>query len=160
MRQLNFLQLMRVYEDGNIENGREYYPELSEAEQLCNAEQDFYHYLNSVFFLQKNSYYAILESNGQYVSALRLEPYQDGLLLCALETAPTARKSGYATLLISEVLTYLSKFGSGRIYSHVSKNNMSSLHVHKKCGFQIIQDHAVYSDGSVSHSSCTLVVKY
>jgi len=89
-----------------------------------------------------------------------MEPYSDGFLLCALETAPDSREHGYATALVLEVLDYLSQQGSGTVYSHVSKRNQSSLAVHKKCGFEIIKDYAVYSDGSVLQNCFTLTNMY
>lgn len=158
--QLIFSELMNVYVEGNILNGREFFPKESAQQQLCNAEQDFYHYLKSVFFRQSDSWYAIWEAQGRYVSALRLEPYSDGYLLCALETAPDVRQRGYAKTLICAVQSYLAEQGSGVLYSHVSKRNAASLAVHKKCGFQIVMDHAVYSDGSVHQNSYTLAYPY
>lgn len=160
MSKLKFHELMDVYVEGNLENGQELYPSCSENEQLMRAEQDFYQYLNSVFFRQEKSVYALWVHEGRYVSALRLEPYVDGLLLSALETAPNSRGKGYAYLLISSVLEVLSKKQRGCIYSHVSKNNKASLGVHRKCGFQILKDHAVYSDGSVHTNAYTLAIKY
>lgn len=151
---------MNVYAEGNILNGREFYPKESAQQQLCNAEQDFYHYLRSVFFRQSDSCYAIWEAQGHYASALRLEPYSDGYLLCALETAPDVRKRGYAEALISAVQKHLAAQGRGVLYSHVSKKNAASLAVHRKCGFQIVMDHAVYSDGSVHQNSYTLAYVY
>lgn len=160
IQQLSFSQLMEVYEESNMLNGRERHPLASPHSQLHEAEQDFYHYLASVFFRQKNSYYAVLIENETYVSALRLEPYLDGVLLCALETAPNSRRHGYAYKLISSVIAYLAEQGSGMLYSHISKRNVASLNVHLKCGFQIIQDHAVYSDGSVLPGSYTLAYEF
>ena len=160
MHELRFSELMQVYLEGNIENGRELYPDYSSAEQLREAEQDFYQYLASVFFRQENSFYAVWEADDRYTAALRLEPYADGLLLCALETAPDARRKGYATELIHAVQAHLAEQGSGTVYSHVSKRNAASLAVHQKCGFQIHKDHAVYSDGTVLHSSLTLIFPY
>jgi len=160
LSQLDFSQLMHVYEEGNISNGRELYPHLSSYEQLRMAEQDFYQYLMTVFFRQKDSFYAVWELKGHYKAALRMEPYSDGFLLCALETAPDSREHGYATALVLEVLDYLSQQGSGTVYSHVSKRNQSSLAVHKKCGFEIIKDYAVYSDGSVLQNCFTLTNMY
>ena len=151
---------MEIYTEGNIENGRDNYPGMSVQEQLREAEQDFYQYLQSVFFRQKDSFYAIWEADDRYCSALRLEPYADGLLLCALETVPEARRQGYASALIKTVLEYLSGQGSGVLYSHVSKRNVPSLKVHEKCSFEIIKDHAVYSDGSVLNSHVTLACVY
>ena len=157
---LHFSKLMHVYRESNIENGSIHYPGLTAERQEAAAEQDFYQYLNEVFFRQKNSFYAIWELAGEYVAALRIEPYRDGFLLCALETAPNARNRGYATTLVKHVIQYLSEFGDSVIYSHVSKHNDSSLAVHNKCGFSITDDCAVYSDGSVLSSSYTLKLVY
>ena len=151
---------MAVYFEGNRDNGMDRYPFLSSDEQLRNAESDFYNYLRSVFFRQPDSFYAVWEAEGRYKAALRLEPYSDGLLLCALETAPEDRNRGYATQLIRAVQRYLSELDDGKLYSHVSKRNAASLAVHNKCGFVIMKDYAVYADGSVLHNSYTLVYTY
>ena len=160
MSQLNFSQLMEIYEESNILAGQESYPMLSYYSGIREAEQDFYDYLSSIFFRQDNSFYAVWLENGVYVSALRLEPYRKHLLLCALETAPHMRRKGYACKLLRAVIDYLMKQGSGIIYSHVSKHNVGSLNAHLKCGFKIIQNHAVYSDGSVLPNSYTLSFEY
>ena len=160
MKYLVFSQLMDVYEESNRLNGRELYPVESLFDQIREAEQDFYHYLVSVFFRQSNSYYAVWIENKKYVSALRVEPYLDGLLLCALETIPNERNKGYASRLLSSLTQFLEENGSGILYSHVSKDNTASLNAHLKCGFQILKDHAVYSDGSVIPGSYTLSYIY
>lgn len=160
MSDLQFGKLMEVYMESNLLNGSENYPTLPRAEQLIFAEQDFYQYLSQVFFKQVDSFYAVWDLGTHFGSALRIEPYRDGVLLCALETAPTMRHTGLASRLIDAVVAYLSMQGSGIIYSHVSKRNTASLSVHKKCGFQIIAEHAVYSDGSVLQNLRTLALKY
>ena len=160
IQQLSFSQLMEIYEESNTLNGQEKYPLESTYAQVQEAEQDFYQYLSDVFFRQENSFYAVWTHNDVYVSALRIEPYMDGVLLCALETALNSRRNGYASKLISSVIAYLAQQGSGILYSHVSKQNTASVHVHQKCGFQIIKDYAVYSDGSVLHGSYTLAYEY
>ena len=160
MSQLNFSNLMSVYSESNAMNGLEQYSHLDTFEQLHSAEMDFYHYLHSVFFRQEKSFYAVWEASGEYLSALRIEPYQDGYLLCALETNPVARGKGYAKRLIHAVIQCLSEQGSGILYSHVSKKNKASLAVHSACGFLAIKDHAVYSDGSVMHNHFTLALEY
>jgi len=76
--------------------------------------------------------------SGRYVSALRLEPYRDGLLLEALETAPEQRRKGFAAALIRAVQCFLE--GKTKLYSHVDKRNLSSLKVHEKCGFRIVSE--------------------
>ncbi len=155
LSQINIAQLKEVYLQSNTENGARDYPELDANIQLVYAEQDFYAYLK-LFLEDKRSLCAVWAVEGVYKAALRLEPYQDGLLLAGLETAPDARRKGYAKMLVDAVLGYLSEQGSVRVYSHVDKRNTASLAVHRACGFTRILEHAVYADSSVSHSACTL----
>ena len=115
MSQLRFSTLMDVYQESNLSNGAELYSSDPPEVQLHKVQTDFYHYLNSVFFQQSDSYYAIWESEGVYVSALRTEPYSDGLLLCALETAPCARGRGFAFTLMRNVLAHLKEQGITRV---------------------------------------------
>ena len=152
LRDLNFGQLMVVYEEGNRENGVLFHPELPEGQQVLRVEQSFYQYLREVFFPVEGTVYAIWVQNGAYVSALRLEPYEDGLLLEALETAPAYRRKGYAEKLIRAVQREFPQ----KIYSHVSKKNTASLAVHKKCSFRQVLDYAKYIDGSVVRNAVTL----
>lgn len=155
MKELDFRQLMQVYIEGNRENGMEFYPDLPENQQILQAEQDFYAYLRE-FFKDSRSFYAVWAPDGAYVAALRMEPYADGLLLEALETAPEHRGKGYAKELVRQTLAMLAEREDVVIYSHVNKKNMASLAVHAACGFLRISEHAAYVDGSVLHSSCTL----
>ena len=149
--QLDFSKLMAVYEEGNLENAEDLYPELSKGQALLRAEQDFYQYLRESFFKTQGAYYAIWQENGNYVSALRIEPYKDGVLLEALESHPQHRRQGFAEKLKRAVLPMEKK-----IYSHVGKRNAASLAVHEKCGFRRISEQAVYIDGSVNQKCCTL----
>jgi len=151
--QLSFGKLMKVYEEGNLENARQEHPDLPVPAAMQMAEQAFYQYLKEVFFSTSGSLYAVWEDKGCYCSALRLEPYRDGLLLAALETAPTHRKKGYGEKLVRSVLA---EMGNQKIYSHVSKTNTASLNLHSKCGFRRISESAVYLDGSVNSKCCTL----
>lgn len=152
LHQLNFRQLMEVYAEGNEENGEDMWPELNREQRLLRAEQAFYQYLAEGFFPVPGAVYAIWEENGKYVSALRLEPYEDGLLLEALETAPQCRRRGYGEKLIRAVQDAFPQ----KIYSHVSKKNAPSLAIHKKCGFRQVLDYAKYIDGSVARNAVTL----
>lgn len=160
MHQLKFSELMSVYAESNFLNGKERYSDLSQEAQIYEAEQDFYQYLSDVFFRQDRSFYAVWEDGGRYVSALRVEPYQTGMLICGLETLPEFRKQGYASKLMLAVLSYLAQIGILQVYSHVCKKNLPSLGTHLKCGFEIMKDYAVYSDGSVLHTSYTLLFEY
>lgn len=152
LKALQFSSLMAVYEESNRENGEEFYPNLPPQEQLLQAEQDFYNYLRDGFFKEPGGAYYIWSAQGQYVSALRLEPYQDGLLLEALETHPAFRGRGYAKQLIRAVLETADY---EKIYVHISRRNAPSIAVHTACGFRKILDYGVYVDGSVNHYTDT-----
>lgn len=156
LRELRFGELMTVYADSNLEaaSGRS---NLSAAFALQLAEQDLYQYLRDVFFPTSGALCAVWEEEGCYVSALRLEPYRDGLLLEALETAPGCRRKGYAASLIRAVHEHLKAQGGAKLYSHVNKRNTASLKTHEKCGFWVMSDHAVYINGSVDYRCCTMV---
>ena len=153
LRELNFSELMQVYREGNQENGQENFPNESDARQLFLVEECFYRYLREVFFTTSGAVCAVWQEAGNYVSALRLEPYRDGLLLEALETAPEYRRMGYAEKLIQAVLA---AFPGEKIYSHIHKRNERSLAVHLKCGFRRISEQAAYIDGSVNSRACTM----
>ena len=154
--ELNTQQLLDVYLQSHENYGREHFPKLDAHEQLVFAQEDFRSYLREDFFLQKDAFYAVWIVDGVYQCALRLEPYRDGMLLQALETAPNARRKGYAGSLIAEVLKHLQGRSYKAVYSHVEKHNIPSLAVHYKCGFQKLTDSATYLDGTVTQRSCTL----
>lgn len=152
---IDFRQLMNIYIESNIENAAYFWPDLPESERIPKAEQAFRDYLETGFFAQKNARYCIWELAGTYVAALRLEPYQDGLLIEALETKPGCRKQGYACALIEAVKEAV----PDRLYAHISKRNTASLRTHEKCGFRRISERAVYSDGTVNENCCTVVLR-
>jgi len=155
MNEVNFLQLMHVYEESNRRNGRLFYPRNSEKEQVFLAERDFFSYLHDVFFADGTGYYALWAQDQVYTSALRLEPYRDGFLITSLETAPDMRGEGHATNLLRAVLSE-QPFSEYPIYTHVEKRNSASLAVFHNCSFCDIEDRAVYIDGSVSAKAYTL----
>ena len=154
MKELSFSMLMEVYLEGNMEKASEDWPHLPEAFGLQQAELDFYLYLKDVFFNTPGASCSVWQHNGKYISALRLEPYMDGLLLEALETKPDYRGQGYAKTLVKAVL----EANPGRkIYSHIHKSNVPSIRTHLACGFRKILDHAAYIDGSVNHRASTFL---
>lgn len=156
MQELNTEQLMAVYRESNRENGKEFFPNHTPDMQLILAEEGFLDYLRQDFFRQSGALYCLWSDEGRYQSALRLEPYADGLLLQALETAPNARRKGYARSLMEATLHYLRQTDAQAVYSHVSKRNLPSLNLHKVCGFTVHSDSATYLDGTVTQSSFTL----
>jgi len=159
LSELDFRQLMDLYAETNMFDGKAAYPEHLEGLQVLYAEQDFYIYLEE-FFSEPTAKYAIWIVNGSYMSALRIERYNDGILLNALETAPRARNMGYAKKLILSVLDHLRCDGHGVLYSHVNKQNAASLKLHLSCGFQIISDTAEFLDGSIRPDSYTFALEY
>ena len=76
LQQLRFGQLMEVYLESNLEK--------AERIGLLQAEQDFYQYLDECFFPTPGAVYAVWVEGNEYISALRLEPYRDGL--CTVES--------------------------------------------------------------------------
>lgn len=152
MGELDFGQLMEVYQEENQKTAQKMHPHLPQGQGQLYAEQAFYQYLRECFFETPGAACAIWEENGRYVSALRLEPYRDGLALTALETLPSARRQGFARELVEAVLE---KHSGTKIYSHVRKTNAASLALHESCGFTRILEYAVYLDGSVLQNCCT-----
>ncbi len=153
---LNFEALMQVYSQSNIQSGADSYQNLSASEQLINAQQDYYAFLRE-FLRQRGAFCAVWEENGRYLSALRIEPYRDGLLLEGLETHPNMRRNGYATKLIESVCDYLKISEPIILYSHIANDNIASIAVHKSCGFEKKADIAHYIDGSVSSKASTYI---
>ena len=151
--ELDFEQLMAVYEQSNLENGSISFPDDSPRQQMMKAEQEFGDYLRRDFFSVKGAYYCIWAVNGVYLSALRLEPYLDGILLCALETKPSARRKGHATALLKAALDEVDL----PVYSHIRKDNRASVAAHRACGFHLHHEGARFLDGSVSSNSDTYI---
>ncbi len=159
MNQINFGQLMDVYEETNHIRGEEEYPNLFPEERRVRIEQNLYAYIRENLYAQKNGFCCVWAPEGRYVAALRMEQYKDGWLLTALETDPAARNKGYGKALVNAVLTYMAEQGASAIYTHVNKQNKASLAVHYACGFQRLLEYAVFLDGSVSQKFYTLYTK-
>ena len=121
-------------------------------------EWDFLSYLREDFFRQPDAVYAVWVEDAVYKSAVRLERNRDGVLLHSLETAPGERRKGYAYKLLVSFLDALRAGGWKTVYSHIEKSNRASLELHKKCGFEIISDSAVYLDGTVTQYSYTMQI--
>lgn len=155
-QELDFDALMTVYQEGNRENGEYFYPEEMPERQMELARRDCADYLREDFFPKENACYWVWSEDGVYRSALRLEPYQDGLLLEALETHPDHRRKGYAKKLISAVLECLP--AGTRVYSHISKRNTPSIASHLSCGFSKLMDYSVDTDGEKLDYQVTMVV--
>ena len=101
MGALDFEELMAVYRESNAENAQE------QDIPIAQVEQNFADYLREDFFRQKGAFYCLWKENGRTVSALRLEPFEDGLLLEALETMPEQRRRGYGKALVLAALDHV-----------------------------------------------------
>lgn len=156
--QINFRQLLQVYEESIRNAGMERYSHMERNRQLLESEQDFYGFLTDFIHIP-GAFYFLWTSDGRYHAALRIEPYRDGVLLAGLETAPDSRRQGCATKLMMESLQYLSANGIHKVYSHISNDNTASVATHQKCGFFKISDCAVFIDGAVDFHSDTYLAE-
>ena len=152
--ELDYGQVMHIYGESLLRSAKTDYPYLDGNQQLIEAEQDFYLFLKS-FLKQKDSLCFFWISKGRYVSALRIEPFQDGYLIEGVETAEDFRNQGFAKCLLNAALEYMQDQGIDKIYSHIHRANTPSMSLHLSCGFVKIKDCAAYVDGSVDHKSGT-----
>ena len=155
--QLRVLELMDVYASSTRLSAQARFPGLDISEAVLRIEEEMIDYLQNDFFRTKGAFCAMWEEYGTYVSALRMEPYEDGFLLSGLETASDVQNRGYAGMLICAVLEKMPP--DVPVYSHVARRNRASLHVHKKYGFQTLFHYAVYLDGTRDAGSDTLIFK-
>lgn len=154
--QLDFYGLMDVYIEGNRENAEYFYGGEAPERVLQLATIDALAYLREDFFKKPGARYYIWQEAGEYTSALRVECFEDGLLLEALETRPDLRRMGYGRKLMTAVLAQLPK--GTHVYSHVAKRNTPSLAIHSACGFLRYLDYSVESDGTISNDHVTFKV--
>lgn len=135
-------KLMDVYAESNYENTDYFFPEETDkAVAVRKVEEGFCGFLKDEFFSRDGNAYWVLEENGIWVCALRLNLIENGLYyLEALETKPDCRKQGYATKLMNDVIEKLKSEGSFRICDCISKKNIASIRTHEKCGFRIVSD--------------------
>lgn len=152
-KELHIHNLFRVYEESLKQKAQH------EGCSIIQAEDDFIFYLEEVFFSSPDAFYAVWTENARYVSALRIEPYEDGFLLSGLETAPDERSKGFATKLLLAVKEYATGTNRLPVYSHIHKGNSVSLALHRRCGFVQKSDFGRLIDGTVSGQYYTLMWK-
>ena len=155
LRDLKVSDLYGVYSESLEKDRVLTYYDLDVNEGYLCVCQDFFQYLKQVFFSTEGACCVLYTIGDIYVSALRLEPYKDGLLISAVETMPEYRRKGYAAELLKGVIRYAGSHGVGKLYSHVEKRNIPSLLLHESCGFSRISESASYIDGTVSNRGCT-----
>lgn len=137
-------KLDQVYLESSEENAADWYPELSKAQALEKYQDGHHHYLSTEFFPQ-SGLLMVLESGDVYLSALRLYPQEpDRFFMEALETAPVYRGSGYAKVLLQEMMLYLhTNYSVCSVRSHVSKKNKASIRAHLSAGFWVEKDYVM-----------------
>ena len=153
LEQIRYSDLMELYEESIRFAAKNEYPHEDENAAVFSAQNDFYQYMLQIFFPTKGAFCAVWEVKGRPVSILRMEPYEDGLLLNGLETALDYRRRGYGENLVNAVLAQC----GCKVYSHVRRTNSSSMELHKKAGFSIFMDSCKYLDGSTDPNGVTFV---
>ena len=146
--EIHFSDLRHIYEESLTESGRRSYSNLDAYGQFREAEQDFYDYIQD-FLTDPKCFLCLWKTDNQYVSCLRFEPYQDGVLITGLETASPQRRRGYAKKLLQAVLK-LPELQAVRVYSHIHRSNTASAALHLACGFHLHAHYARLVDGTVT----------
>lgn len=150
--ELRFEELAALYRyDLEVEGFEDGMCELDD-DWFLEKRSQFRIYLSARFFSKPDCrpgirpFYAIWEEEGRYVSAVRVNVYEQGLQLEALQTGEAWRRQGYATALVNAVLEYLAQRGSFPIYAH-ARDYMTYVHnMLERAGFHEILDYAVRKD--------------
>ena len=75
-------------------------------------------------------------TDDEWVSALRaIETIEGHWFLEAVETKPEERKKGFGNDLLVHTIDYLKNIGMRELTCTISKNNLKSQALHRKCGF-------------------------
>jgi len=117
---------------------------------LCDIGSSLKYHNGRIFFWQVE---------GEYVSALRTEPYEDGYLLFGLQTRKVCRHRGYGTQLVLAVCSQIQRDSKKPVYVHIEKKNIASIKLHRNIGFQICAEYGKLIDGTVSHRYYTFTYK-
>jgi len=144
-----------IYSQTIHQNASDLYRNYSDYARRILAEEQYFDDLRD-FFRIPNGKLFVWKVDGKCVSALRSEPFLNGELITHLETAPDMRGKGYAGELLMSVIRFLQKTGVREIYSHVSKQNVPSVAVHRANGFYVKTEYAKLLDGTVSRNYYTL----
>jgi len=154
-------KILRVYEEGILENARELYENTDYAEAIRRERKAFLSFFDKFLTLPGNSYWVLAEG-GDWVSALRLSEVKPRVFyLEALESRPDKRRQGCALRLLEGVFENLKRQGPFRIGDCVHKKNAASLRIHEKAGFRIVSDEGIsYLDGSRSSWEYSLLYEW
>lgn len=131
---------------------------LEDETDTWQSRENLYRYMSEVFFAKAENMCYVLEDEGKYLSSLRIEHFEDGYLVHALQTMKLERGKGYASALFEEMKKDIVLEEDKHIYSHILKNNKPSIVLHRQMGFQRLLDYAKLLDGSVSWNYFTMVI--
>ena len=146
-KSIPFFEISQVYQQSIEDPGQ--------SENLWQEEQDLYHELQDLIEHRKGVLALWCTEQG-IQTVLRLEKHLDGYLIHSLQTRQQSRRKGFARKLMTAVLHDHPK---GTVfYSHVMKDNVASLQLHLRCGFQVHSDMARLMDGTVSNRYVTLKI--
>lgn len=144
-KSIPFFEISQVYQQ-SIET-----PE-KQRQRLWMEEQALYDELQDLIERRKGAL-AIWRAEQEIQSVLRLEKYLEGYLIQSLQTQSQSRRKGFALKLMTAVLDDHPK---GTVfYSHVKKDNLASMQLHLRCGFQVHSDIARLLDGTVTNRYVT-----
>ena len=158
--EISYTQMCEIYETTILADAATNFGAMDSNLAVILAQQDLYGYLRQVFFKVSGARCGFWIVDDVACAALRIEPYDEGYLISGLETAPDKRRKGYAEALVRSTVAYLFAEGVLRVYAHVMKENISSMNLHSKVGFQKISEKATFIDGTVSADACTFCLKF
>ena len=159
MTEIDHARLMCIYQESNLDNISYFFPDCKdEAEGLRKVEERFISFLNTDFWGKPENTYYIWEDDGKWVSALRLTRLKDFYWVEGLETAPDARRRGYAVRLYKAIFDRLKELeGSVHVQCAVGHKNEASLKTHESAGFQIKSRYAFNPLYNEQEDSCYLL---
>ena len=137
-------KLTELYAEGCYKNAKYLHPNDEDLTEAILEQKRGHVAFFKEFLTKKGNTYYVLEEAGQWVSTLRMTKVNDFYYLEALETPVEYRKKGYGSKIIMEVISYLKQDGPVIIRDSVKKDNLASLATHRKCGFVIEHENAIY----------------
>ena len=137
---LDFTNLMGVYEESNFENSIELYPNIDKVEALNKVILNFKNFLEKDFFKRNKAEYFIRlndkveDGNIQYISAARVHRLEDNnILIESMETKKEYRNRGFAKSILRSIVE---AFDEDTVFiSKISEKNKASIKTHESLGF-------------------------
>lgn len=152
-------KLMITYRESNARILERYYMKKYEnssvTEDAFNKLKEDYGKFIKEFLdeSEKNRFIAVIEDENNIACAGRFILRKEGMwLLEALETAEEYRKRKLATVLLKNVVDYLTAIGGKKVLANIYKNNEPSIKFHMKFGFKLNNEQPIDSYGEFSNN--------